>query len=342
MMRLKLIGLAAVAILALGACGQRAAAPPQAAAPAGERWQVRLQSIPDFKPVAATVTTRDMAEARARIGGTLVRLNVKEGDLVRRGQVIGVVSDERIGFETRAYDAQVGAAQAQTASAQAQLARTRDLYEHGVYAKARLDQDQTAARAAEGALNAARAQRSASAELGAQGAILAPADGRVLHTVVPAGSVVSPGLSVATITAGPTVLRVEIPEAEAQGLKVGQTVSLASEDLGQTASSASIVQIYPAVTAGQVEADLAAPGLTDDLVGRRVRVRLQIGQRSALVIPSRFVISRFGVDYARVLARDGSTSDVPVEVAPGPDPSEDEILSGLSPGDTLVRPGAGQ
>src|SRR5579863_2055810 len=160
MMRLKLIGLAGATLLALGGCGRQAASLPHATAPAGERWQVTLQAIPDFKPVAATVTTRDMAEARARIGGTLVRLNVKAGDLVHRGQVIGLVTDERIGFETRAYDAQVGAAQAQTASAGAQLARTRDLYDHGVYAKARLDQDQAAARAAAGALSAARAQRS--------------------------------------------------------------------------------------------------------------------------------------------------------------------------------------
>ncbi|MFI4976309.1 MAG: efflux RND transporter periplasmic adaptor subunit [Caulobacterales bacterium] len=341
MTRLQLIGLAA-ALLALNACGPRGAAPPAAPAPAGERWQVSAQSIPDFKPVAATVTARDMAEARARIGGTLVRLNVKEGDLVRRGQVIGVVTDERIGFETRAFDAQVGAAQADASRAQADLARTQDLFDHGVYAKARLDQARAAARAAEGSLNAARAQRSASAEMGAQGAILAPSDGRVLRADVPAGSVVSPGLSVATLTAGPTVLRVEIPEAEAEGLKVGQTVSLASEDLGQSAAGASIQQIYPAVTNGQVVADLAAPGLKDDLVGRRVRVKLQIGRRSALVIPARFVISRFGVDYARVLARDNTTSDVPVEVAPGPDPNSVEILSGLAPGDTLVRPGAGR
>ena len=103
------------------------------------------------------------AEARARIGGTLVRLNVREGDFVRRGQVIGVVSDSRLGFEMRAYAAQASAAQAEAVRAQADLGRIRDLYQHGVYAKARLDQAEAAARAARGSLDAARAQTAASA-----------------------------------------------------------------------------------------------------------------------------------------------------------------------------------
>ena len=199
---------AAVAVLA--ACGAR----HETAAPTpvkGERYVMRLQTVPDLKPVAATVTSRDIAEARARIGGTIVKLNVKEGDLVRRGQVIAVVADDRIGLETQAYEAQVQAASAQNVNAQAELTRTRDLYAYGVYSKSRLDQVEAAAKAASGALSAARAQRAASAERGAQGAIIAPSDGRVLKADVPKGTVVVPGQSVATLTSGPLVLRVEFP-----------------------------------------------------------------------------------------------------------------------------------
>jgi RND family efflux transporter MFP subunit len=340
--RLHVTGLAVVAA-ALAAChgGESAstAAPPAAK---GERLLVREQSVPDLKPVAATVTSRNLAEARARIGGVLTNLDVKEGDAVRRGQQIGRVVDQRIGLETRAYDAQAAAAQAENVRAQAELVRIQDLYDHGVYAKARLDQAEAAAKAATGALNAARAQRAASAEGGAQGAILAPADGRVLHAQTPAGSVVTPGQSVATITAGETVVRVEVPEADAQGLAVGQTVRLVSEDLGEAITSASIVQVYPDVSAGKVTADLAAPGLKSELVGQRVRVRLQIGQRSAIVVPKRFILTRYGVDYARVAARDGSAADAPVQTAPGPQPDGVEILSGLNPGDVIVAPGSGQ
>lgn len=340
--RLHLTGLA-VAALALAAChaGGGASAPASSAA-AGERLVVREQTVPDLKPVAATVTSRNLAEARARIGGVLVSLDVREGDLVRRGQLIGRVIDQRIGLETRAYDASAAAAAAENGRAQAELKRIKDLYDHGVYAKARLDQAEAAAKAAAGNLSAARAQRAASAETAAQGAIVAPADGRVLHADVPAGSVVVPGQTIAAITAGQTVVRVEIPEADARSLAVGQTVRVASEDLGDAVTSAPIVQIYPDVSGGVVTADLAAPGLKSDLVGQRVRVRLQIGRRTAIVIPGRFVVTRYGVDYVRVLARDGSAADSPVQTAPGPEAGGVEILSGLNPGDVILAPGAGQ
>jgi len=330
---------AACAALALAACGAPTQPPAPPAPVAGERLVVRLTQAPEFKPMAATVTTRDQAEARARIGGTLVRLNVKAGDVVRRGQVIAVISDPRIGLETRAYDAQVGAAQAQNVNAQAELARTRDLYENGVYAKARLDQIEAQARSAAGALGAAVAQRGASAEMGAQGAVLAPADGRVLRADVPAGSVVMPGQSIATLTAGPAVLRIEAPEADAGELKVSQSVQLASDEPGGALATATIVQVYPSVTAGKVVADLDAPGLSDGPVGRRIAVRLALGQRQAIVIPARFVVTHAGVDFVRVLSG-GGVDESPVQLAPGPTPGTMEVLSGVAAGDTLVAPAA--
>ena len=129
------------AALLLGACGETKPTVPAAqTAPSLGRLTVQAQSIADLKPLPATLTTRDMAEARARISGVLVSLSVKEGDMVRRGQVIGRVKDDRLALQTGAFDAQASAAAAEAARAQADLSRTRDLFSHGVYAQARLDQ----------------------------------------------------------------------------------------------------------------------------------------------------------------------------------------------------------
>ena len=325
--------------LLLSACGPaKLVAPAAVAAPAAGRLQVQLQTVADLKPVPSTLTTRDMADARARISGTLVRLLVKAGDLVRQGQLIAPVKDDRLAFQTGAYDAQVSAAAAQAAASQADLARTRDLFSHGVYAQARLDQVEAQSKSANGALAAARAQRAASVEQGAQGAVLAPASGRVLTADVPAGSVVMPGQSIAKITAGPVVVRIELPEAEAQALKVGDVVQLAAEDLHGAVSQGMIAQIYPGVTAGQVTADVTAPGLPQDLVGQRVRAQIKIGQRQALVIPRRYIATRFGVDYVSIVRADGTASETPVQTTAGPSADQAEILSGLRAGDTLTPP----
>lgn len=337
--RLWTLGLLAAA-LALAACGgESERAEPAAPAATGERLVLSERLIADLKPVGATVTTRDMGEARARIGGTLTKLTVKEGDYVRKGQQVGLVTDQRLGLETRAFDAQAAAASAEATRARAELARVNTLYQKGFYAKARLEEVEAAARSADSLLDAARAQRAASAELANQGAVLAPSSGRVLRADSPAGSVVSPGQSVATITSGEPLLRVEIPEAQARALKVGAAVPIVAEDLPGVGAVGVLGQIYPSVTAGRVVADIAVPGLDAGLVGQRVRVRVKVGERKALVVPRRFVATRFGVDFVRVAGGAGQAAEVAVQTAPGPTAAEVEILSGLAAGDTLIAQG---
>ncbi len=339
--RIQLTTALAAALLALAACGQTPPEAPQAeTAPVAGRLTLQLQPAADLKPAPATLTTRDMAEARARISGVLVSLNVKEGDTVRRGQVIARVRDDRLGLETSALDAQVRAAAAEADRARADLARTKDLYDNGVYAKARLEQVEAQARSTAAALAAARAQRGASAELAGQGAILAPADGRILQADVPVGSVVMPGQSIARITAGPLVVRMEVPEADAVSLKVGDIVRLDPSDLGGAVSEGRISQVYPAVTAGQIVVDVSAPNLPATRIGQRVRALVTLGDRKALFVPRRYVVSRYGVDYVRLVRTDGAISEMPVQTAPGPTTESVEILSGVRAGD-VVSPVAG-
>lgn len=328
------------AALLLAGCGESAPEKPVArVAPAAGRLAVVERTIADLKPVPATLTTRDMGEARARITGVLTTLLVKEGDTVRQGQLIATVKDDRLALLTAAYDAQVAAAAADAARAQADLTRTRALFAQGIYAQARLDQVEAIAKASSASLAAARAQRSASAELGAQGAILAPASGRVLIADVPPGSVVTAGQSVARITAGPAVVRLELPEAQARSLRLGDSVQV-SIDGASTSATGMISQIYPSVTAGQVVADVTAAGLPQDLVGQRATVMVRVGERRALVIPRRYVSTRYGIDYVRLVRADGAASDTPVQTRAGPTADEVEILSGLKGGDVLSLPEA--
>lgn len=332
--------LAALAlIVAVSACER--SAPQTARSEAGPKSPhliVRAAPVADLKVVAATVAFRDQAEARARIGGTLVALNVREGDVVRRGQKIGQVTDQRLTFQVRAAEAEVAAAAAEAARAESELKRATYLFDRDVYAKARLDAVEAQAKAAQGALVAARAQRDASAEAARQGNILAPSDGKILRADTPAGSVVTPGQSVATLTAGPPVLRIEIPETAARNLKVGQAVSIVPGDL-PGASHGVVSQIYPAVTAGRVVADVTSPELRSAFVGQRVRVRLPMGERRAILIPRSYVAHRYGLDLVRVIDRGGRTLEVAVQLAPSVDPGRVEVLSGLADGDALVPPG---
>jgi RND family efflux transporter MFP subunit len=328
------------AVLALSACGGEPAREQRPAnLPAGETLRLARSEIADMKAVGAEIATRDQAEALARIPGTLTSLTVRAGDLVGKGQRIGMIVDARLGYETSAYGAQVAAAQAEAARANGDFARIQDLYNNGVYAKARLDQAAAAAKAANALVAAAQAQQGASASVAGQGAVLAPASGRVLRADIPAGSVVAPGMSIATITAGPPIVRLMLPESAAGTVHVGSRV-LVTDASHAGAREGNVIQVYPSVTGGQVRVDAALPGLTNDFVGRRISASVAVGTRKALVVPRRFVVTRYGIDQVQVVGSDKTLSMVPVQVAQADDPARVEILSGVAAGDTLFAPRA--
>ena len=88
--------------------------------------------------------------------------------------------------------------------------------------------------------------------------------------------------------------------------------------------------------------DARVAGLGDYFVGERVRVWISGDERPTFIVPAAYVVTRFGLDYARVRNTDGTVIDVPVQRGrgrPRPDmPDALEILSGLRPGDVLVQP----
>ena len=330
------------AALFLTGCGDEPAAPAaRAPAAAGERLVLQPSPAIDWKDVGATITSVDMADARARIPGILQSLSVREGDLVRAGQVIGRVVDSRLAYDSAAFGAQAAAAQAQAAQAEAELGRVRYLHANGVYARARLDQAEAGARAAQAQVAAARAQQSAVNAVAGQGAVIAPSNGRVLMAPVPAGSAVAPGTSIATITSGPMILRLDVPETLAGQVRVGSMVvvtGLAPTGAEATAPRATVTRVYPAVQGGQLHADVAMPALDSMMVGRRISARVAIGERMALIVPRRAIQTRYGIDYVALAGPNNSVSQVPVQIAPGDNADRVEILSGAARGDTLILP----
>jgi RND family efflux transporter MFP subunit len=321
---------------ALAACGEPAPPPPQQAAQASESLVLAPQRIDDVRRVPAIIATRDMAEARVRISGTLVRLDIRAGDMVARGQRIGTIVDERINLDTAALGADVAAAEAQAADAAADLARVRTLHAKGIYAQARLDRALATASAADAAVRGARARQAANAQLAGDGTVLAPAAGRVVTADVPAGSVVAPGMSIASIAAGPPLLRLMVPEALAASIRAGAAVRI--DDPALPGAEGKVVQVYPAVAGGDVRVDAAVPGLADGLLGRRVAASITLGTRSALVVPRRYVVTRFGLDQLMVRGRNGVPGPVPVQIAATADPGLVEIIAGAVAGDRLVAP----
>ena len=326
---------AAGLIAGLAACGEKTQSPAPAASnlPA---LTVAAAEVDDLKPVAATLTSYRMAQATARLAGVLTSLDVREGDTVRAGQRIGFVQDSRIAPQTSAYAAAAAAADAQAVQAQAQYNRVKTLYDKGIYARAALDQADAARKAAEADVRAARAQTAANAAYGDQGAIYAPDSGKVLSVAATKGAVVMMGQSVATITSGAPVARIELPEGQSRALQVGGRVRLEADNRQAVGV---IIRVYPSVTQGQVEADVTPAGFETLPVGARVTAWVSLGRRRAVLLPRAYVTTRFGLDYVRLAQAGGGVMETVVETAPY-DAQHVEIIGGLDAGDRVIAYGA--
>ena len=336
MANISMRGLTALAVLAVLIAGT-----PSARA---QTLDVAPRSVADEKAVFATVESISVVPARGRIGGTIVQLNVREGDSVTRGQAIAVVADEKLALQMKSLDAQIDALQAQSSQAQIDFTRTEGLVDRGILPRTKLDETRTALNVAENGLRARTAERAVIQQQFNEGQILAPVDGRVLKRMVSVGSVVLPGDTVGMIAQQDFKLRLRVPERHARFLKAGDAIRVDGAEFGEQASisiSGVIDLVYPQLEDGRVIADATVKGLGEYFVGDRLRVWISGGKRTAFVIPSNYVTTRFGIDYVH-LREAGRTIDVPVQRGrdlPSPElPNGLEILSGIRAGDQLVQP----
>ena len=291
----------------------------------------------------ATVESRNVVPARARIGGTVVELSVKDGDEVAQGQPVALVGDDKLQLQLRSLDAQIAGLQSQVAQAQTDFARVDTLARTGTASRQQNDQARTAVEVASSAFAARTAERAVVAQQMSEGAVLAPTSGRVLQVPVTKGTVILAGETVAQVAEGSFVLRLSVPERHARFLHAGDKVRLDGADLGTTGPVfGTITLVYPLIQDGRVLADAAVPGIGSYFVGQRIRVWVAAGDRLTYVIPGNLVTTRFGLSAVHRREAGGQALETPVQRGrdtPPPDlPDGVEILSGLRPGDELVRP----
>ncbi len=168
-----------------------------------------------------------------------------------------------------------------------------------------------------------------------EGAVTAPAAGRILSMPTRLGEVVLAGEPIATIAGGSVFLRLAIPERHAGDLAVGDRIAIGE---GETEREGRIEKIYPLIEGGRITVDAAVEGLSDSFIGQRIRVQVPVGVRQALAVPEAAIRRSAGLDLVQICAEGRTVAVVPgarIDTAEGP---MVEILSGLRSGDTVVLP----
>lgn len=295
--------------------------------------------VVDYRPVIARIEAGDTATARSRLQGVVTRLNVVEGQIVKAGEVVAIVTDDTLAPQLASLSSRIEGLKSQIRQSEEDLTRNEGLLARGFYPKARLDEERTALDVLRRSLASAEAERRALSARQAEGRILAPADAHVTAVNVVQGSVVSPGEVLASFATVNGIVRLALPERHAATISEGETISLRLPSRSDDIRTATIVRVYPELRQGSVIADATVQGGLTALFGERVDVLAPVGERRAIRIPKEYVSTRFGVDFVRVAVGERFV-DAPVALAAPlvDDTGQYEILSGLRPGDKIQKP----
>lgn len=183
------VALAALAF-SLGACGRPAqpAAPPP---PTVTVVQPVARQITEQAEFTARLAAVDYVEIRPRVSGYINEIPFKEGQLVKKGEVLFVIDPRPYEATLAQAKGQLEQAQAQRELAQRNFVRAEELQKTQVSSREDFDTKLTARNQAEAALATAKAAASA-AQLNLDFTrITAPVDGRVSRPFVTVGNLVS-------------------------------------------------------------------------------------------------------------------------------------------------------
>ncbi|MGA0606626.1 efflux RND transporter periplasmic adaptor subunit [Phenylobacterium sp. VNQ135] len=180
----------ALVSLVLASCGAKKVEPTQGPPPVSVSAPLQRQVI-DWDEFVGRFEAMQEVEVRPRVSGYVRSIHFRDGDLVRKGQLLYVI-------DPRPYEAELAQARAQTRQAEAQAARARleldraqKLLETGFVSKSSYDARLAESRTAEAAVGAARAAEQARALDVQFTRVTAPIAGRVSDRRVDVGNLVA-------------------------------------------------------------------------------------------------------------------------------------------------------
>ena len=292
--------------------GRGSAAPAGAAAKGGgagrpvavEAVAVRQMALRDDAEAVGSLRSRQSVVLRPEVSGRITALNFRDGERVRRGQVL-------VQFDDQLPRAQVQQSQAELSIAQANHKRNQELVAQGFISQRSVDE--SAAN-----LEVARAKLSLAQATASRLKIVAPFDGIAGIRGVNVGDYLKDGADIVNVEDLDVVyVDFRLPERLQSKVRTGQTAQVAFDALPGVRYSAVVQAINP-----QIDAD-----------GRSVVVRGCIDNRRLQLRPGMF---------ARVTAVFSERSDarvIPEEaiVPDGSSPYVFKIVDGKEPGSRVAR-----
>ena len=284
--------------------------------------QARTRTLVQTVPISGVLRAANTALVKAKVAGELSGLQVREGDAVQAGQVLGRIDTTEYQARTQQAAQQAQAAAAQVAIAQRQLANNQALVAQGFISSTALETSLSNLAAAQANHRAAQAAQDIAAKSLADTVLRSPISGQVASRLAQNGERVGVDARVLELVDLSSLeLEAAVPPELAAQLLVGQTARLTVEG-GTATVQAKLVRISPSAQAASrsvlVYLKLSpAPGLRHGLFAQG---QVLVGERTGTAVPASSVRNDRPQPYVQLVQASASASEpahiahVPVKV----------------------------
>lgn len=326
------------AVFTMGACGGGPEPEPReaAAAPTGEFTVVEARVVPSLLEASGTAEPYAESTLSTKLMGTVLSVRVREGERVRRGDVLLELDARDLDAKAVQVNASLSEAQAVLREAKLHADRMRRLYSEEAAPKARLDEAETSLDRARAAVDAANASAAELKAVRDYAVVRAPFDGTVVRRMVDPGAFAAPGAPLIVVQDARRLrLVVTAPPDAVRGIAKGDELLAAIEGVP---ARATVEGIVPAAASLYTINAIVDNGAADFLAGSAATLSLPVGERDALIVPAA-AIHRQG-DLTGVWIGDTKEAALRWVRLGRSDGDSIEVLAGLRSGDRILVPTA--
>jgi len=301
-----------------------------------ENVQHTIEAVGSFFP-------EDEVKVGAEVEGTIKKLSVDEGAIVKKGDLLLEIDDEKFRLEVEESEAMLTEAVRKLENARATLNRMTRLYKEGVIGEQNYDDTKTQTLLIEANVENIKARLNRFKKSLKDTRVMAPIDGVVSERKVSVGEYVKVGAELFKIVdSNPLKLTFTVPENNAGEIKIGQKVQVQSRAFADRTYQGTIYFINPKVDIETRTVEVKAWVDNPDYIlkpGFYVNVKTLLEERKSLVLPESSVLVREGKSMVMSVVNNaiqykpvtpGVRFDGKVEILDGITAEDKVVLSGRS------------
>ena len=254
---------------------------------------VTPSSVSEIYEATGTIRSERTSMVSSRTMGAVTSLLIREGDIVKAGQLLLTIDNRDAVQRTRAAEMAVETTKQNKSLAETTWQRYKNLYDEKALSQQEMDQVESQKKVAEMEYERTKAMADEAKTYQAFTRVTAPVPGRITQKHIDVGSMASPGMPLLIIEGGGNpYVEVAVDERFGGKIKTGMAVEVTIDALNRFLQGI-VREIVPAVDPLSRTFTIKI-GLKDAKLGSGLfaRVRIPVGMKEAILVPEKAIVRK--------------------------------------------------